>query len=251
MSDRSAAIGLASASSGCPPPNSSACALADERPGHGLDHAARARARAWPCGCAPAAASAPACARRRRAGTASTARGRRRRCARPPRRCRPCLRRPAATTGSRPSRSRPGRRRRSRDGSSTRFISTSGTSRPERRFTSATGKSMMRSSGMRRARDRDLGRLAAAEVEHHLRRELEPRHHEGRIDAALEAVARVRIDAELAAGLRDVERRPQRRLDQHVGGVLVAARRLAAHDAGERLHGRCRRRSRTSSSSSW
>ena len=41
MSDRSDAIGLASASSACPPPNSSACRLGDERPGHRLDHAAR------------------------------------------------------------------------------------------------------------------------------------------------------------------------------------------------------------------
>ena len=55
------------------------------------------------------------------------------------------------------------------------------------------------------------------------------------IDAALEAIARVRIDAELAAGLRDVERVPQRRFDQHVGGGLRRSRCLAAHDAGERL----------------
>ncbi len=68
-----------------------------------------------------------------------------------------------------------------------------------------------------------------------LRRELEARQQEGRIDAALEAIARVRIDAELAAGLRDVERLPQRRLDQHVGGRLRAAGGLAAHDAGERF----------------
>ena len=33
---------------------------------------------------------------------------------------------------------------------------------------------------------------------------IEPRHHEGRIDAALETIARVRMDAELAAGVRDV-----------------------------------------------
>ena len=50
--------------------------------------------------------------------------------------------------------------------------------------------------------------VAAAEIEHHRGRELEARQHEGGIDAALEAVARVRIDAELAAGLRDVERDP-------------------------------------------
>ena len=81
----------------------------------------------------------------------------------------------------------------------------------------------------------DLGRLAAAQIEHHLRRQLEPGQHEIRIDAALEAIARVGIDAELAPGLRDVDLVPQRRLDQHVGGRLRAAGRLAAHDAGERL----------------
>ena len=85
------------------------------------------------------------------------------------------------------------------------------------------------------AGDDDLRRRAAAQVEHHLGGELEARQHEVRIDAALEAIARVGVDAELAAGLRDVERLPQRRLDQHVGGVLVAAGGLAAHDAGERL----------------
>ena len=74
-----------------------------------------------------------------------------------------------------------------------------------------------------------LRRRAAAELHDELGRELQPRHHEGRIDAALEPVARVRIDAELAAGLRDVDLVPQRRFDQHVGGVLVATGRLAAH----------------------
>ena len=85
------------------------------------------------------------------------------------------------------------------------------------------------------AGDGDLGRRAAAQLDHHLRGELQPRQHEVRIDAALETIARVGVDAELAPGLRDVDRLPQRRLDQHVGGALVAARRLAAHDAGERL----------------
>ena len=51
-----------------------------------------------------------------------------------------------------------------------------------------------------------------------LRRQLESGHHEVRIDAALEAVARIGVDAELAPGRRDVVRIPQRRLDQHVGG---------------------------------
>ena len=70
-----------------------------------------------------------------------------------------------------------------------------------------------------------------------MRRQLQAGDHEIRIDAALEAVARVGIDAELAPGLRDVELVPQRRLDQHVGGGLRAAGGLAAHDAGQRLDG--------------
>ena len=41
MSESSAAIGLASASSGLPPPNSSAGALAMKRPRHRLDQIAR------------------------------------------------------------------------------------------------------------------------------------------------------------------------------------------------------------------
>ena len=57
-----------------------------------------------------------------------------------------------------------------------------------------------------------------------------------RIDAALEAVARIGVDAERAAGVGDVERLPQRQFDQHVGGGLVAAGLLAAHDAGDRFH---------------
>ena len=85
------------------------------------------------------------------------------------------------------------------------------------------------------ADDDVLRRRAAAQFHHQLGRHLQPRHHEGRIDAALEAIARIRIDAELAAGLRDVDLVPQRRFDQHVGGVLVAAGGFAAHDAGQRF----------------
>jgi len=40
-------------------------------------------------------------------------------------------------------------------------------------------------------RDRDFRRRAAAQVEHQFGRELEPGHHEGRIDAALEAITRI------------------------------------------------------------
>ncbi len=86
------------------------------------------------------------------------------------------------------------------------------------------------------AGDGDGRRLAAAEIEHHASSKLEAGQHEGRIDAALETIARIRIDPELAAGLGDVERAPQRGFDQHVGGRLRDARCLAAHDAGEGFH---------------
>ena len=72
-----------------------------------------------------------------------------------------------------------------------------------------------------------------------LRGKFQPRHHEFRIDAALEAVARIGDDAERAAGAGDVQRLPQRRFDQHIGGVLVAAGMFAAHDAGDRIRRRC------------
>ena len=116
-----------------------------------------------------------------------------------------------------------------------RRISTSGTSMPASRLTSLSGKSITRSSPKAIADDDVFRRRAAAQLHHQLGGQLEPRHHEGRIDAALEAVARIRIDAELAAGLRDVDLVPQRQFDQHVGGVLVAAGGLAAHDAGEQF----------------
>ena len=76
---------------------------------------------------------------------------------------------------------------------------------------------------------------AAADLHHQARCQLQPRHHEGRIDAALETIAGVRIDAELAAGVGDVDLVPQRRFDQHVGRVRVAAGGFAAHDARERF----------------
>ena len=101
--------------------------------------------------------------------------------------------------------------------SSVRRSSGSSTSTPDSRCTVSSGKSMMR-SGMSCApatvvsdgpRRRDSSTMAG---------KLEARHQEGRVDAALEPVARVRVDAELAAGLRDVELVPKRRFDQHVGG---------------------------------
>ncbi len=86
------------------------------------------------------------------------------------------------------------------------------------------------------AGDENLGRLAAAQIENEPGREFETRHHEVRIDAAFEAVARIGMNAERAAGLRDVERIPQRALDQDVGRRIGAARGFPAHDAGERFN---------------
>ena len=86
------------------------------------------------------------------------------------------------------------------------------------------------------ADDDVLRRRAAAQFHHQSGREFEPRHHEGRIDAALEAIARIRIDAELAAGLGNIDLVPQRRFDQDISGLFVAAGALAAHNAGHRLH---------------
>src|ERR1700758_5477889 len=80
--------------------------------------------------------------------------------------------------------------------------------------------------------DGDLRGLAAAQLDHHASRKLEARQHESGIDPALEAIARVRLDAELATSLRDVRRGPQCGLDQHVRRRLRTARGLPAHDAG-------------------
>jgi len=90
--------------------------------------------------------------------------------------------------------------------------------------------------GKRFACDHNFRRRAAADIQHQPCRHLQARHHERRIDAALKAIARVRIDAELAAGLRDVDLVPQRRFDQDVRSRFRAAGGLAAHDAGERFN---------------
>ncbi len=77
------------------------------------------------------------------------------------------------------------------------------------------------------------GSFAAAQVHHHPRGEFEAGHAEVGVDAALEPVAGVGVDAQLAAGLGDVEGIPECGFDEHVGGALVAAGMLSAHDAGD------------------
>ena len=85
------------------------------------------------------------------------------------------------------------------------------------------------------AGEEDLAGRAAAELHDHVRGEIEARHVEGRVDAALVAIACIGVDAELAPGLGDVERLPQGQLDENVGGLLGAAGELAADDAGKRF----------------
>ncbi len=98
-----------------------------------------------------------------------------------------------------------------RRGSST--LSALGTSRPVSRFTSEQREvDPIFGSWPLIADDLGFGGVAAAEFEHQFGRQLEARHHEVRIDAALEAVARIGDDAEVAAGAGDVERLPQRRI---------------------------------------
>ena len=83
----------------------------------------------------------------------------------------------------------------------------------------------------------DLGWLASAQVEHHLRCKIQTRQHEGWVDTTFEAIARVRIDSELSSGLGNIEFVPQRRFDQDVRGGFRTTGRLAAHDAGKGLNG--------------
>ncbi len=135
-----------------------------------------------------------------------------RRCARSPRRCRPCPRCPGRQLGARdlravrspssstvkPSRSRIAVALGLRDVDAGQALRPR--SRGNRRRALGAGRAPATTSSRR---------LAAAEFEDQLRRELEARQSEGGIDAALEAIARVGDDAELAAGVGDVVRVPQ------------------------------------------
>ena len=80
-----------------------------------------------------------------------------------------------------------------------------------------------------------LAGLAAAELQHQARRDLGAPNRGLGIEAALEAVAGVRQDGELAPGGGDANRFEQRDLEEGVGGRLGAARGLAAHDPADAL----------------
>ena len=226
MSDRSAAIGLASASSALAAAEQFGGRLGDERPGHGLDHAARGQR-------ALGAAGAQLDRRQDRLARRVAAIERRHRHlvdaddahdllddvglavhVGAPGRHRDLHHRAAAghheAEMAEDALHLRQRRRRS----------------PARRLTSVEREIDHAIVAEGIADDDIFRRRAAAQLHHQPGRHLQPRHHEGRIDAALETIARVRIDAELAAGLRDVDLVPQRRFDQHVGGVLPNSRRL-------------------------
>ena len=88
----------------------------------------------------------------------------------------------------------------------------------------------------RLAGDRHLARGAAAQVEHHACRELEPRHDEVGIDAALEAVAGIGLDVEPPPRPCRALRIEIRGLDEDVAGPLGGAGVLAAKHAAKPEH---------------
>src|SRR5512136_3095528 len=81
-----------------------------------------------------------------------------------------------------------------------------------------------------------LAWAAAADVEHQLGRELKPRQHEMRIDAALEPETRVGLNVQLATRSRRALRIEICRLDEDIGGCLGRAGVLAADDATKPEH---------------
>ncbi|MNZ49220.1 hypothetical protein D3C78_669810 [compost metagenome] len=76
---------------------------------------------------------------------------------------------------------------------------------------------------------------AAAQCQNQFGGALQTRNHIFRIDTTLETITRIGDDAERTAGLGNVDRIPESRLDEHVDGVFGAAGMLPAHDAADRL----------------
>ena len=105
-------------------------------------------------------------------------------------------------------------------------MSASGNFKPARRGNSLKRKVDDLFLRRRIARDDNFGRLAAAEIKNHLRCQFEAGQHEGGIHTALEAVACIGIDTELASGLRDIEFVPKCGFDQDIGGLLSSTRSL-------------------------
>ena len=231
MSERSAAIGLASASSGLPPPNNSAAGLAmnDQVTASRKPSAASVRLASRVRFCSGVSIGGGTPSVRRGRGVVGT-------------RSSPAMRTicstmsaPALDVGAPARHGHFARARLEAEVRQDRQTLALGNVDADQPLHFAVGEVDDASRLIRVAGDDDARGLAAADVEHHARRELQAGHAELRIDAALETIARVGDDAELAAGLGDVDRVPQRALDQHVAGRGVAARMLAAHDAGDRF----------------
>ena len=89
--------------------------------------------------------------------------------------------------------------------------------------------------GRHLARNRQGRRLASADIENHARRDMSAPPGAFRIDAALEAVPRIRHDAELAPAGRGTDGIEQRDFKEYIRGRVADAGRLAAHDAADRL----------------
>ena len=105
-------------------------------------------------------------------------------------------------------------------------------STPASVFTRSSRKVTENRRMRRLAGDHQLRGLAAAKLQDHVGRDLGARLDEGRIDAALEAEARVGDDAELAARRRRADRIEISGLEEDVLRLRAAAGRLAADDAG-------------------
>ncbi len=85
----------------------------------------------------------------------------------------------------------------------------------------------------RLASQRHRARPSAAMIEHQPRRDRQSVGEEGRVDTALEALARVASQRQLLAGQRDMVGIEIGAFDQHVGSRLGHARMLTAHDAAD------------------
>ena len=105
-----------------------------------------------------------------------------------------------------------------------RFCSGQGTSTPPKDFTRDLRSVKLRRRLRNFPRHDGLRRLAAAQIEDHGGGDLDAVGHEGRIDAALEAVAGIGLDAELAAGRGGAQRIEKRSLEEHVDRLRRAAR---------------------------
>ena len=241
MSDRSAAIGLASDSDARPPPKASAWRFdtKDHVTASIMPRAARVRLARRVRFCRTVRTAEGTCASRGNGvtGIAST----------------PAMRMTSSTRSALPSMS--GRQLGAVTSTTGPSPRTANPSAPRMRLVSSSRNSEsgqpshlreregdQRPESRLRPGDEEVGRRSPAELDDEFGRKVGSRDDEGGIHAAFEAVPGIAVDAEQAAGPGDVERLPERRLDQNVRRALVAAGPLSPHDAGNRTRRRCRRR---------